>query len=90
MRRAALTALLLALVLTATVATTAEARTTRSLCARTAVLLDSPPPDGFVIARLHRRQRFELLRRSANRRWALVVTRNGTVGWIRARSLCRA
>ena len=29
------------------------------------------------------------IRRSANRRWALVRTRAGLVGWIPSRSLCR-
>ncbi len=90
MRPAALRGFLLVLALTATLATAAQAATTRSLCARTAVLLDSPPPDGFVIGRLHRPQRLQVQRRSANRRWVLVVTRTGTAGWLRARSLCRA
>jgi hypothetical protein len=90
MRAPALTALLVALVLTAGPSTAVEAATTRSICTRTAVLYDSPPPLGFVIARLTRPQRLRVQGRSANRRWALVVTRNGTAGWISARSLCRA
>jgi hypothetical protein len=90
MRRAPLTTLaVLGLLLAFTgPAASADAATTRSLCARTAVLRDSP--EGFVIGRLHRPQRLRLQRRSANRRWALVITRGGAVGWIPARSLCRA
>ncbi len=88
MRRTALTALLLALALSATLATGAQAAATRSLCAPTAVLRESP--NGFVIARLQRPQRFELRGRSANRRWALVVSRDGTIGWLPYRRLCRA
>lgn len=90
MRTPALTALLVALALTAGSATAAEAATTRTICTRTAVLYDSPPPHAFVIARLQNRPRLRVEGRSANRRWALVVTRHGTAGWISARSLCRA
>jgi len=89
MRPAALTAFLVALALTATLATAAEAASTRSLCARTAVLRDSPK--GFVIARLTRGQRLRVQRHNADRRWALVVvTRAGTIGWLPAASVCRA
>lgn len=90
MRSAALTALLvaLALALPAIIAAPAHAATTRAICAPTAVLYDSP--DGFAIAHLRRSERVELRRRSANRRWALVVTRRGTVGWLAFRRLCRA
>jgi len=89
MRSAALAALVVALALTATLATAAQAASTRQLCARTAVLRDSPK--GFVIARLNRPQGLRLQRHSADRRWALVVViRAGTVGWLPARSLCRA
>jgi hypothetical protein len=66
---------------------TAHAASTRRLCARSALLRDSP--EGFVIGRLHRPQRLRYLRRSANRRWALVRTRTGLAGWIPYRSLCR-
>ena len=66
---------------------TAHAASTRRLCARSAVVRDSP--EGFVIGRLYRPQRLRYLRRSANRRWALVRTRTGLVGWIPQRSLCR-
>ncbi len=90
MRAPALTALVVSLVLTAAPATTAEAATTRSICARTAVLYDSPPPRGFVIARLQGRQRLRVQGYNTTRRWALVVTRSGTAGWVSARSLCRA
>jgi len=92
MRPPALTALLVVLALTAGPATAAEAATTRSICTRTAVLYDSPPPHGFVIARLQgrQRQRLRVHGRSPDRRWALVVTRDGTAGWVSVRSLCRA
>lgn len=90
MRAPALTALLVALTLTGGPTTAVEAATTRTVCSRTAVLYDSPPPRGFVIARLQGRQRLRVQGRSADRRWALVVTRNGTAGWVSARSLCRA
>ena len=89
MRAPAPTALLLALALTATIATPAQAATTRRLCAKTAVVRDSP--DGFVIARLRRPQRLQVQRHTADRRWALVVvTREGVIGWLPAASMCRA
>jgi hypothetical protein len=68
-------------------APTADAASTRRLCARAVVLRDSP--EGFVIGRLYRPQRLRYVRRSANRRWALVRTRTGLAGWIPYRSLCR-
>ena len=64
----------------------ADAASTRRLCARSVNLRDSP--EGFVIGRLYRPQRLRFLRRSANRRWALVRTHSGLVGWIPYRSLC--
>ena len=63
------------------------AASTRRLCARSALLRDSP--EGFVIGRLYRPQRLRYVRRSANRRWALVRTPAGVAGWIPYRSLCR-
>ncbi len=65
----------------------AQAASTRKLCARSAVVRDSP--EGFVIGRLYRPQRLRYLRRSANRRWALVRTRTGLVGWIPRGKLCK-
>jgi hypothetical protein len=88
MRRAAVTMLLVAFTFTAAPATPADAASTRKLCAASVVLRDSP--NGFVIARLNRPQRFRVQRRSANRRWSLVVTRDGLAGWLPATSLCRA
>jgi hypothetical protein len=88
MRPTALTALVVALALIATLAPSADAATMRSLCAPTAVLLDSP--EGFAIAHLRRPERLEVRRRSANGRWALVVTGRGTVGWLPVNRLCRA
>ncbi len=83
-----MTTLLVALVLCDPLATTAEAATKRNLCARSAVLRDTPR--GFVIARLDRPQRFRVQRHNVDRRWALVVTRDGLVGWLPSASLCRA
>ena len=89
MRPSALTALLLVLALTPTIATPAQAAVSRRLCAPTAVVRDSPK--GFVIARLRRPQRLQVQRHSADRRWALVVVaREGIVGWLPAASVCRA
>lgn len=91
MRTPALTALLVALALAAGPATAAEAAATRTICVRTALLYDSPPSrGGFVIARLQGRPRLRVQGYNPNRRWALVVTRSGSAGWISARSLCRA
>lgn len=90
MRTPALTALLVALALGAGPAPAAEAASMRTICTRSAALYDSPPPHGFVIARLQGRPRLRVQGRSPNRRWALVVTRDGTAGWVSARSLCRA
>jgi hypothetical protein len=82
----ALVPLLLLILLMAAVPT-AHAASSRRLCARSAILRDSP--EGFVIGRLYRPQRLRYIRRSANRRWALVRTRAGLVGWIHYRSLCK-
>ena len=85
--RGGLIVTMLILAVLASAAASAEAASTRRLCARVATLRDSP--EGFVIGRLYRPQRLRLERRSANRRWALVRTRAGLVGWIPHRSLCR-
>ena len=87
MRRSLVAALLIMVLATLTLAVPAAA-STRRLCARSAALRDSP--EGFVIGRLYRPQRLRYVRRSANRRWALVRTRAGVAGWIPYRSLCRA
>jgi hypothetical protein len=87
MRRVATLALVLVLLVTLT-PTDPAAASTRRLCARVAALRDSPK--GFVIARLRRPQTLRYVRRSADRRYALVRTKTGLVGWIGARSLCRA
>ena len=81
-------AVLLTMVLVSLTLSAPAAASTRRLCARSAALRDSP--EGFVIARLYKPQRLRYVRRSANRRWALVRTRSGVAGWIRYRSLCRA
>ena len=88
MRRAALTALVVELAISVALVTTAEAAVMRNLCAPAAVLRESP--NGFVIARLQRPERLQVQRRSANRRWALVISRKGIAGWLPASSLCRA
>lgn len=59
----------------------------RAVCAGAATLRDTPR--GFVIARLYRRQRVVVLRRSAARGWVPVRAPGGLPGWILARSLCR-
>jgi hypothetical protein len=88
MPRPPVAVLVLMVLVTLTLATPAAASSTRRLCARSAALRDSP--EGFVIGRLYRPQRLRYLRRSANRRWALVRTRSDVAGWIPYRSLCRA
>ena len=87
MRRPLVAVLLIMVLVTLALAAPAAA-STRRLCARSAALRDSP--EGFVIGRLYRPQRLPYVRRSANRRWALVRTRAGVAGWIPYRSLCRA
>ena len=82
--RVAVLALMLLLLMAS--APAAQASSTRRLCARSAILRDSP--EGFVIGRLYRPQRLRYIRRSANRDWALVRTRSGLAGWIPYRSLC--
>ena len=84
--RVAVLALMLLLLMAS--APAAQASSTRRLCARSAILRDSP--EGFVIGRLYRPQRLHYRRRSANRRWALVTTRAGVAGWLPYRSLCHA
>jgi phytoene/squalene synthetase len=86
--RGGLIVTMLILAVLASAAASAEAASTRRLCARVATLRDSP--EGFVIGRLYRPQRLRLQRRSANRRWALVATGGGVTGWVRSGSLCRA
>jgi hypothetical protein len=76
---------LLALVMV-TVPSTASAQT-RRVCAKSATLRDTPR--GFAVARLYRRQRVTIVRRSGERGWTPVRTRNGLPGWILTRSLCR-
>jgi phytoene/squalene synthetase len=82
--RAVVLALMLLLLMAS--APDAHADSARRLCARSALLRDSP--EGFVIGRLYRPQRLRYLFRSANRRWALVRTRAGLAGWLPYRSLC--
>ena len=88
MTRRTLVIVIVAAALTASAAAAAEGSSTRRLCAKSATLRDSP--EGFIIGWLYRPQRLRVERRSADRRWTLVVTRSGVVGSIRSRSLCRA
>lgn len=46
-------------------------------------------PDGFVVGYLFRPDPVLVTRRSANRRWARIVTSDELRGWIRVRHLCR-
>ena len=79
---------LLAVMLLLVLSTTAQAQSrARTVCAGAATLRDTPR--GFVIARLYRRQRVVVLRRSAARGWVPVRAPGGLPGWILARSLCR-
>ena len=89
MTRVLPTVLLLVLVLlAASLPPAAHAARSRSVCAKSATLRDSPR--GFVIARLVRGQRVVVVRRSAARGWTTVRTSStGLPGWILTRSLCR-
>jgi hypothetical protein len=64
------------------------AAATRRVCARQAVLFDSP--GGFVTGYLRRGQRVQLLRRDRTRQWASVRTSTRRFGWVRSGALCRA
>ena len=68
------------------VPSTASAET-RRICTKSATLRDTPR--GFAIARLYRRQRVHVVRRSGEKGWTPVRTSNGLPGWILTRSLCR-
>ncbi len=66
----------------------AQAATTAKVCrTRVAVVVESP--GGFAVGYLYRGDRVRVLRRSADRRWMRINTRNELRGWIRSRSLCR-
>ena len=66
----------------------ASAATSAKVCGtRSAVVVDSP--GGFAVGYLYRGDRVRVLRRSADRRWARINTRNELRGWIRSTSLCR-
>ena len=60
---------------------------TRRICTKSATVRDTPR--GFAIARLYRRQRVTIVRRSGERGWTPVRTSNGLPGWILTKSLCR-
>lgn len=90
-RRAAVAAALTAALLLASAGFPAGASASgperRRVCVARTVVVESP--NGFTVGYLYRRDRVTLLRRSANRRWARIVTPNELRGWVRATSLCR-
>lgn len=59
----------------------------RRVCAPSANLRDTP--SGFVVGRLYRGQRINVLRRNVNRRWAHVRTSTALTGWVPTGALCR-
>jgi hypothetical protein len=59
---------------------------TRRVCARSAIVRDTP--GGFAIARLYRRDRVRIAGRSARRGWSPIVLTGGLPGWMLTRSLC--
>ena len=65
---------------------TASAGATRMLCTR-AVMYDTP--GGLAIAYLVKRDRVNVLRYAAGRRWVRVRSRDLDVGWLRASALCK-
>jgi hypothetical protein len=84
MRRVLAAAMVMLFLLTLSVP--AEAAT-RRICTRSATVYDTPR--GFAIARLYRRERVNVVGRSATRGWTRIETRGGLPGWILSRSLCR-
>jgi hypothetical protein len=56
------------------------------VCAKRAVVRDSP--GGFTVGYLYRRDRVRVVRLSANRRWARIVTPTELRGWTRNKVLC--
>jgi hypothetical protein len=67
-------------------ASTGDALAAR-VCAKRAVVLDSP--SGFTVGYVYRRDRVRVVRRSANGRWARIVTPTELRGWMRRKALCR-
>jgi hypothetical protein len=87
--RGAALAVVLALALPAALPS-AQARAAES--ARVCSVYRAPvlnSPDGFVVGYLFRPDPVLVSRRSANRRWARIVTSDELRGWVRARYLCR-
>ncbi len=87
--RGAALALLVALALPAALpsAQAQAAQRARVCSVYRAPVLNSP--DGFVVGYLFRPDPVRISRRSANRRWARIVTSDELRGWVRARYLCR-
>jgi hypothetical protein len=56
------------------------------VCAKRAVVQDSP--GGFTVGYVYRRDRVRVVRRSANGRWARIVTPTELRGWMRRKALC--
>ena len=67
-------------------ATTADA-TTRRVCAKSAIVRDTPR--GFAIARVYRGQRVRVVRASGAPGWTPIRTSLGLPGWILSSRLCR-
>jgi hypothetical protein len=86
--RGAALALLLALAVAAVTPAPASAAERLRVCkVYRAPVLSSP--DGFVVGYLFRPDPVRVLRRSASRGWARIVTSDELRGWIRSRYLCR-
>ena len=86
MRRLGIVITVSALLLLTALASTAAAEP-RRMCAPATNLRDTP--GGFIVGRLQRRQRVDVLRRTVNRRWTHVRTSTALTGWVPSGSLCR-
>ena len=63
----------------------------RNVAATTTVNMRSGAgPNHYVVGRMHRGQRGDLIRCSHSGRWCLVDARRGPTGWVNARYLRRA
>jgi hypothetical protein len=66
---------------------TASAATSARVCVSRLAILTSP--DGFTVGYLFRGDRVRVVRRTANHRWARILSTDDRRGWVRARSVCR-
>jgi hypothetical protein len=86
--RSFLVSVVLVLAVAAARPATASAASTRSLCADTVSVWDSP--GGFVIAHMFRPQTLRLLATADAHRWSLVYfTRAHLRGWVLSSAICR-